>query len=145
MENDQKWPTRALWPSFKEFDLIFAIRENLRIFPNYPFTRGVAAESVLALSVFAAQIHLSQRERPWQKDEVCGDCQGLSLWESWQSREALTERASTLKIKSICNKIRGVSESQERMLQMLFVMHTKNVPTPKTCKGRKTALYLTVL
>ena len=26
----------------------------------------------------------SQRERPWQRDEVCVDCQGLSLWESWQ-------------------------------------------------------------
>ncbi|RJW79258.1 hypothetical protein DWV57_03480 [Faecalibacterium sp. AF10-46] len=25
-----------------------------------------------------------QRERPWQRDEVCVDCQGLSLWESWQ-------------------------------------------------------------
>ena len=30
--------------------------------------------------------HLSQRERPWQKDEVCGDCQGLSLWESCHRR-----------------------------------------------------------
>ena len=40
--------------------------------------------SILALSVFASQIHLSQRERPWQKDEVCVDCQGLSLWESWR-------------------------------------------------------------
>ena len=33
----------------------------------------------LALSVFASQIHLSQRERPWQRDEVCVDCQGLPL------------------------------------------------------------------
>ena len=47
----------------------------------------------LALSVFASQIHLSQRERPWQRDEVCGDCQGLSLWESWR---VAPERARTL-------------------------------------------------
>ena len=53
--------------------------------------------SILALSVFASQIHLSQRERPWQRDEVCVDCQGLSLWESCQSRQALTERARTLR------------------------------------------------
>mgnify|MGYP000423487099 CR=1 FL=1 len=31
------------------------------------------------LSVFASQIHLSQRERPWQRDDVCVDCQGLPL------------------------------------------------------------------
>ena len=50
-------------------------------------TEGVALrESVLALSVFASQIHLSQRERPWQKDEFCVDCQGLPLWGSWQIR-----------------------------------------------------------
>ena len=30
--------------------------------------------------------HLSQRERPWQKDEVRVDCQGLPLWGSWQIR-----------------------------------------------------------
>ena len=27
-----------------------------------------------------------QRERPWQRDEVCVDCQRLSLWESCQGR-----------------------------------------------------------
>ena len=53
--------------------------------------------SVLALSVFASQIHLSQRERPWQRDEVCVDCQGLPLWGNWH-RAAMTERASQLKV-----------------------------------------------
>ena len=53
--------------------------------------------SVLALSVtFGATLPLlslrdifprpgevfPQRERPWQRDEVCVDCQGLSPWES---------------------------------------------------------------
>ena len=61
--------------------------------------------SILALSVFAPQIHLSQRERPWQRDEVCMDCQRLSLWESWQGRQALTERASPLNIQNIFNMI----------------------------------------
>ena len=31
-----------------------------------------AAVSVLALSVFATQIHLSQRERPWHDGKVSG-------------------------------------------------------------------------
>ena len=44
----------------------------------------------------AGRIHLSQGERPWQKDEVCVDCQGLPLWGSWH-RVAMTERASLLK------------------------------------------------
>ena len=50
-----------------------------------------------SLSAHYVRIHLSQRERPWQRDEVCVDCQGLSLWESCQSRQALTERARTLR------------------------------------------------
>ena len=37
-----------------------------------------------------------QRERPWQRDEVCVDCQRLSLWESCQGRSALTERAQDI-------------------------------------------------
>ena len=47
-------------------------------------------------SAHYVRIHLSQGERPWQRDKVCVDCQGLSLWESWQSRQALTERARTV-------------------------------------------------
>ena len=47
-------------------------------------------------SAHAVRIHLSQRKRPWQRGEVCVDCQGLSLWESWQSRQVLTERARTV-------------------------------------------------
>ena len=39
-----------------------------------------------------------QREMPWQKDVVCGDCQRLSLWESWQARQGLTERARMLTV-----------------------------------------------
>ena len=35
--------------------------------------------SRLALSVTALPCHLSQRERHWQRDEVCVDCQGLPL------------------------------------------------------------------
>ena len=34
-----------------------------------------------------------QRERPWQRDEVCVDCQGLSLWESCHE---VTERVRPL-------------------------------------------------
>ena len=48
-------------------------------------------------SVRFAHCHLSQRERPWQRDEVCVDCQGLPLWGSWH-RAAMTERASPLKL-----------------------------------------------
>ena len=75
--------------------------------------RGYLPASVLALSVTACAAPHSpfcryatsspgagevfpQRERPWQRDEVCVDCQGLSLWESCQGRQALTERARTL-------------------------------------------------
>ena len=37
-------------------------------------------------SAHCVRIHLSQGERPWQRDEVCVDCQGLSLWESCHRR-----------------------------------------------------------
>ena len=46
-------------------------------------------------SAHCVRIHLSQRERPWQRDELCVDCQGLPLWGSWH-RVAMTERASPL-------------------------------------------------
>ena len=59
--------------------------------PHSPFCR-FATSSPGAGEVFP------QRERPWQRDEVCGDCQGLPLWGSWQNRQALTERASQLKV-----------------------------------------------
>ena len=52
--------------------------------------------SGLALSVFASQIHLSQRERPWQKDEGCVECQGLPLWGELANPQDLTERARLL-------------------------------------------------
>ena len=93
----------------------FGIAERLRTL-RYPiFTGGVAAGSGICSACFLrkrrrcgeatspspsahyVRIHLSQGERPWQRDEVCVDCQGLSLWESWQSRQALTERARTLR------------------------------------------------
>ena len=32
-----------------------------------------------------SQCHLSQRERPWQKDEAHKNCQGLPLWGSWRA------------------------------------------------------------
>ena len=76
--------------------------------------RPCAAVSGLALSVIASRCHLSQSERPWQSAKFpglyftpccrkgsrrrCAEtfrfCQGLPLWGSWQSRQALTERAS---------------------------------------------------
>ena len=92
----------------------FANRENLRIFPIDFFTGGVVKANGICSACFLrkqqrgrkaaspspsahyVRIHLSQGERPWQRDEVCVDCQGLSLWESWQSRQALTERARTV-------------------------------------------------
>ena len=49
-----------------------------------------------SLSVRFAHCHLSRGERPWQRDDVCMDCQGLPLWGSWH-RIAMTERASQLK------------------------------------------------
>ena len=55
--------------------------------------------SGLALSVFASQIHLSQRERPWHNGILRVDCQRLPLWGSWQNRKVLTERARMLKRK----------------------------------------------
>ena len=76
--------------------------------------RLCAASAGLALSVIASRCHLSQSERPWQSVKFPGLyftpccrkgsrrrcaqtsrlCQGLPLWGSWQSRQALTERAS---------------------------------------------------
>ena len=50
----------------------------------------------LACPLRHLRCHLSQRERPWQKDEVCVDCQRLPLWGSWIC-EAKTERARTFK------------------------------------------------
>ena len=37
---------------------------------------GIVEGSILALSVFAAQIHLSQRERLWQYGKVLGFAKG---------------------------------------------------------------------
>ena len=82
--------------------------------PQSKLTR-CALVSGLALSVIASRCHLSQRERPWQSAKFLGLyftpccrkgsrrrcaqtsrlCQGLPLWGSWQSRQALTERART--------------------------------------------------
>ena len=95
--------------------LIFGIAERLRTL-RYPiFTGGVVMASGICSACFLrkrrrcgeatspspsahyVRIHLSQGERPWQRDKVCVDCQGLSLWESCQSRQALTERARTLR------------------------------------------------
>ena len=79
----------------------FGIAERLRAL-RYPiFTGGVvegngicsaASYGSAALreafspspSVRFAHCHLSQRERPWQKDKLCVDCQGLPLWGSWR-------------------------------------------------------------
>ena len=80
--------------------------------------RPCAASAGLALSVIASRCHLSQSERPWQSAKFpvytlrpaaargavrrCAQtfrlCQGLPLWGSWQSRQALTERASPLPV-----------------------------------------------
>ena len=49
-------------------------------------SRAIPEIDGLALSVFATQIHLSQRERPWQRDEVYVDCQGLPLWGSCRAK-----------------------------------------------------------
>ena len=94
---------------------MFANRQSLRALPVCFFTgRGRRGKRQLADACFLrkrprgreatspspsahyVRIHLSQGERPWQRDEACVDCQGLSLWESWQSRQALTERARTV-------------------------------------------------
>ena len=40
---------------------------------------GMVEGSILALSVFAAQIHLSQRERLWQYGKVLGFAKGSPL------------------------------------------------------------------
>ena len=95
--------------------LMFANRQSLRALPVCFFTgRGRRGKRQLADACFLrkrprgreatspspsahyVRIHLSQGERPWQRDEACVDCQGLTLWESWQSRQALTERARTV-------------------------------------------------
>ena len=84
-------------------------------------TSACALGSILALSVFASQIHLSQRERPWHGGKVSGQiakcvvspealplrkdfprsggrCRAATKGGIWQSRQALTERASPLKL-----------------------------------------------
>ena len=48
--------------------------------------RNPPSDEVLFVDIQPTPCHLSQRERPWQKDEVRVDCQGLPLWGSWQIR-----------------------------------------------------------
>ena len=90
----------------------FANRENLRIFPIDFFTGGVVKANGICSACFLrkqqrgrkaaspspsahyVRIHLSQGERPWQRDEVCVDCQGLPPRGSWH-RAAMTERVQT--------------------------------------------------
>ena len=43
-ENDSKWPPRALWPYFKEFDFLFGILKSLRAFQNLFFHRKKSRE-----------------------------------------------------------------------------------------------------
>ena len=69
---------------------------SLRSHPHSPFCR-CATSSPGAGEVFP------QRERPWQRDEVCVDCQGLPLWGSWH-RVAMTERASPLTVSLFIRK-----------------------------------------
>ena len=55
---------------------------------------GIVEGSILALSVFAAQIHLSQRERLWQYGKVLGFAKGSPFGRAVEQSE--TERARTL-------------------------------------------------
>ena len=77
---------------------LFLLESALRLFAG---KIGDTPASVLALSVFASQIHLSQRERPWHGVKVYGSSAKLAV-----SPEALplgelspqvTERARTVK------------------------------------------------
>ena len=92
---------------------MFANRQSLRALPVCFFTgRGRRGKRQLADACFLrklscgreatspspsahyVRIHLSQGERPWQRDEVCVDCQGLPPRGSWH-RAAMTERVQT--------------------------------------------------
>ena len=80
----------------------FGFQESLRTFLKPIFTGEVVEENGSCSAAFyesaalreasspspsrLTPCHLSQRERPWQKDEVRVDCQGLPLWGSWQIR-----------------------------------------------------------
>ena len=47
--------------------------------PHRYFTTEIADGDI-----FPRPGEVCQRERPWQRDEVCVDCQGLSPWEIWR-------------------------------------------------------------
>ena len=89
----------------------------------------VCVKDGLALSVFATQIHLSQRERPWQRDEVRVDCQGLPLWGD----------AELAKIEASVTKFAKFSEIQKRMFQALFLLEENFAATAKAVPLGKVA------
>ena len=83
----------ALWAFSAENHLIFRVSGKSADFPETHFHRRGRKEEQLVFALASspspsrlAPCHLSQRERPWQRDEVCVDCQGLSLWESCHRR-----------------------------------------------------------
>ena len=85
---------------FSGIGFLFGIQKSLRAFLNPLFTSRVVTENGICSAAFcesaalwaasspsqALTRQLSQRERPWQKDELYVDCQRLPLWGSWQIR-----------------------------------------------------------
>ena len=70
-----------------------------------------------------------QRERPWQRDEVCVDCQGLPLWGD----------AELAKIEASVTKFAKFSEIQKRMFQALFLLEENFAATAKAVPLGKVA------
>ena len=144
---------------------MFANRQSLRALPVCFFTgRGRRGKRQLADACFLrklscgreatspspsahyVRIHLSQGERPWQRDEVCVDCQGLPPRGSWH-RAAMTERVQTeevplyigIKIPKTAilplrQRGRGVFHRQKAL--RLCILHRKNA-IPQNRENKK--------
>ena len=97
--------------------------------------RGAFLSAGLPSPSSLTRCHLSQSERPWQSAKSpglyftpccrkgsrrrCAEtfrlCQGLPLWGSWQSRQALTERASPLAgTLRLCLALRKIRQKRAR-------------------------------
>ena len=73
----------------------------------------------LACPLRHLRCHLSQRERPWQKDEVCVDCQRLPLWGAGFAKQRLRGRGRL-----------------RRTLCLTVILQPKSPMAPPPCGGR---------
>ena len=134
-QNDLKCLPHCSGHNQRKVYFYFCVCRTLRSAPNAFSRRGVVAGDDICSAAFGsaeATPSGSLRSPAPPRGRLCTVpdtlplCQGLSLWESWQSRQALTERASPLTKKqlrqecSIRKRSRRTSSVQRLLLMVAY-------------------------